>query len=335
MNDKSVFSGSPLANYDYSFDHYLKKRKAMLNASMDGNGVPNYAYKTDYELRKKLDSTPGLFNIARNLTATTVSRMMQIENLSSLAVGPHQFPEVYSIACDCAKRLGIGVPNIYIEESNELNAWTYAYDDGEPIVVVTSLMLKRMTLGELKAVIGHECGHIQNYHSLYSTVCQILFEGGIVGGAVVAPNIVAPLINLLTAGVSMTLKMWTRAAEVTADRAALICCDNIEDALRVNKKFLYGAVEVDDKIDTRLDLDSLRAQMEMSMNNPMRLYELNADHPLSIKRLFAQIEFSECETFYKWRPDFKTPGCVMRSKEETDLRCKKYIDVIKGKGDKK
>ncbi len=335
MSDNRLLGTSPLDGFDFSFARYLEEKKAISSAGMDGNGIPNYAYKSDYDMRKKLDATPGLFHIARNLTATYSARFLQQENMHSLAVGPHQFPEIYQIGCDCAKRLGITVPNIYIQPSEVLNAYAYATDEAEPFIVVTSLMLKRLSLGELKAVIGHECGHIHNYHSTYTILCSLLFEGGLVGGHVLTKGALAPLYSLLTAGIELTLNMWSRAAEVTADRAAMICCDDLEDAYRVNKKFMYGAVEVDDKIDTRLETSSLREQMEMTMRNPTRLYELNSTHPLPIKRVFAEMEFSECETFYRWRPDLKTPGCTMRPKEEVDRRCKNYIDVISGKGGKK
>ncbi len=344
MDKNMILADSPLANFDYSFAHYLQKRKARISSGMDGNGIPNYAYKPDYDLRKKLDSMPGLFNAARNITATYASRYLQQENMKSLAVGPHQFPEVYQIGCDCAKKLGIAVPNIYIQPSEVVNAYTFATDDDEPFIVVTSLLLKRMSLGELKAVIGHECGHIQNYHSTYTVLCQLLFSGGVIGGTILGGTILGgpalsallePVLAILTSGMKMALNMWSRAAEVTADRAAMICCDDLEDAYRVNKKFLYGAVEVEDKIDTELSTKTLKEQMEMTMNNPNRLYELQYSHPLSIKRIFAEMEFAESETLYKWRPDLKTPGCIMRTKEEVDRRCKRYIDVVNGKGDRK
>lgn len=334
MSTNQSLLDSPLANFNYSFDSYMKKQKAKMDAVMDGNGLPNYAYKSDYELRKKLDTTPGLFHAARNITATYASRFLHQENMNSLAVGPDQFPEVYQIGCDCAKKLGIGVPNIYVQPSEVVNAYAYATDDTEPFIVITSLLLKRMSLGELKAVIGHECGHIQNYHSTYTILCNLLFQGGLLGGYVLTNGLLAPLYNILTTGIQLSLSMWSRAAEVTADRAGMICCDNLEDAYNVNKKFLYGAVEVEDKINTNLEIKSLREQMDMTMNNPTRLYELSASHPLSIKRIFAELEFSECDILYRWRPDLKTPGCKMRSKEETDRRCRQYIDVINGKGGK-
>lgn len=335
MNNNIVLADSPLSDFDYSFDSYLQKKKAHFAANMDGHGLPNYAYKLDYELRQVLDATPGLFQIARNITATYAGRIMQQENMHSLAVGPNQFPEIYKIGCDCAKKLGIAVPNIYVQPSEVLNAYAYITDGQEPFIVVTSLLVKRMTLGELKVVIGHECGHIQNLHSTYTLLCTLLFQGGLIGGNILTGGALAPLAGLLTEGMKMTLSAWSRAAEVTADRAGMICCDDLEDAYSVNKKFLYGAVEVEDKIDTSLQTESLREQMQMTMNNPMRLLELTSSHPLPIKRVFAEMEFAECETFYKWRPDMQTPGCTMRSKEVVDRRCKNYIDVIKGKGDRK
>lgn len=324
---------SPLDGVDYRFETYLKNKKAMLSKHMLGNGLPDYAYYLDFEYRKKLDAIPGLFNTVKKIYSTHVTQCLQRANMSCLAVGPKQFPEVYQIGCDCAKKLGIAVPNIYIDSSEEvLNAYAYAMDDVEPFIVVTSLMLKRMTMGELKAVIGHECGHIQNYHTIYDFIASDLLVAGLGGSQSI--GLPQRLLQTLSVGVMLTLNMWSRAAEVTADRAALICCDNVEDAYSVNKKLLYGAVDVSDKIDTQLDISSLKEQMQMTMDNPGRILELERTHPLSIKRIFAEMEFAECELFYEWRPDLKTPGQIMRSKEETDARCKKYIDVIHGKGGK-
>lgn len=327
---------SPLDGVDYRFETYLKNKKAMLSKHMLGNGLPDYAYYLDLEYRKKLDAIPGLYSISKKVLSTAVARLMQTANMNWLAVGPKQFPEVYQIGCDCAKKLGIAVPNIYITNDEQFNAYTYAADDIEPFIVIGNLLLKRLTLGELKAVIGHECGHIQNGHSVYSYICNIvLTEGTDALGILGLPmQILQTLTNVVTYGAQITMNMWSRAAEVTADRAALICCDHVEDAYSVNKKMLYGAVDVSDKIDTQLDISVLKEQMQMTMDNPNRLMELLTDHPLSIKRIFAEMEFAECELFYEWRPDLKTPGQIMRSKEETDVRCKKYIDVIHGKGGK-
>lgn len=318
---------TPLSGLDWRFNTYLSKKKSEHSKHLRGDGITDYAYALDLEHRKKLDSVPGLYNAAKKICSTVVAKEIQKANLDWLAVGPNQFPEVYQLGCDCAKRLGIGVPNIYITNDNNFNAYTYATDDVEPFIVIGNLLLERYPLNELKGIIGHECGHIHNYHTTYSVLANEL----LVQGANMALRLFGQFQQLLSLGVTITIKTWTRNAEVTADRAAMICCDDPDDAYKAIMKLTYGAAKVDDKITTQLDLNALKEQMKMSMNNITGMYELYADHPLSIKRIFAMMEFAQCETFYSWRPDLKQPGQVIRSKAATDDRCGKIIN-IGGKG---
>lgn len=327
LSNTSEIYASPLSGLDWRFDTYLKKKKAEHAKHILGDGITDYAYAHDLEHRKKLDSVPGLYDIAKKINYTTAAKYTQTLNLDFLAVGPTQFPEVYQIGCDCAKRLGIGVPNIYISNDNTFNAMTVAMDDVEPVIMIGNLLLERYPLNELKAIIGHECGHIHNYHTTY----EVLEKTLVVQGANSALRMLGQMQQILSLGVTLTLKAWSRNAEVTADRAAMICADSPDDAYNAIMKMTYGAAKVDDKITTKLDLNALKEQMQMSMNNVHRLYELYSTHPLSIKRIFAMMEFAQCDTFYSWRPDLRQPGQALRSKAATDERCKQFIRVD-GKG---
>lgn len=332
MNDNINVYCSPLDSINFHFADYVKKRKAEHSKHMVGNNITDYAYASDLEHRKKLDSIPGLYSSAKRICSTMVSQQIQKANMNWLAVGPGQFPEIYQIGCECAKQLGIGVPNIFVDNTDTFNAYTVAADDIEPFIVVCNLAVERLSIGELKAMIGHECGHIHNAHTLYGMVEQILSNAGLFAGSIMGGGLFAQLQTLITSGIQLALNSWSRAAEVTADRAALICSDTPEDMYNMIKKLLYGGIRIGDKINTDLEIESLKQQMETTMNNASSLYEMLATHPLSIKRYFAAMEFAECSTFHSWRPDLKKPGQTMRSKTETDKRCKKYIDVIKGKG---
>ena len=77
-----------------------------------------------------------------------------------------------------------------------------------------------------------------------------------------------------------------------------------------------------------MDIESLKAQLAVNYEAAIRYTELLGTHPITIKRIMADLEFAECETLYQWRPDLKQPGQTLRSQEETDARCKKFIDVI-------
>lgn len=314
---------SPLRHIDSSFTHYVERKKLAALAHMDGNGLPDYAYTPDYELRKKLDAIPHFYELSKKICATYVSRELQIINQSGLAVGPNQFSDVYEIGRDCAKRLGIGIPNIYIVSSTELNAYTIAMDDIEPLIVIYSGLYERFTPGELRTVIGHECGHIHNQHGVYNIMAQLVLEGGI--GAAAIGGISSLLLNPIFIGAQVALNGWSRAKEVSADRAGMICCDRLEDAYTSEAKFLYGAAFGEHTV----DFAELEKQLEMQRSNITRLEELNRTHPASVRRIMAEKLFAECELFYRWRPDLRTPGQTMRSKDETDELCRQYINVVK------
>lgn len=313
---------NPLRGIDASFSHYVERQKLTARAHMDGNGLPDYAYTPDYELRKKLDAIPHFYSLSKKICATYVSREMQIINQSGLAVGPNQFPDVYEMGRDCAKRLGIGIPNIYILGSTELNAYTIAMDDVEPLIVIYSGIYERFTPGELRTVIGHECGHIHNQHGIYNIMANLLLQGGL--GAAAASGLSSLLLDPILIGAKVALDAWSRAKEVSADRAGMICCERIEDAHTAEAKFLYGAAFGEHTV----DFAELEKQLEMQMNNITRLEELDNSHPATVRRIMAEKFFAECDLFYRWRPDLRTPGQVLRSKEETDALCKKYINIV-------
>ena len=322
---------SPLSGINTSFEDYLRRKKAEQSIHMHGT-VPDYAFAMDYELRRKLDNIPHFYSLARKISSTLTTRYMQIYNQKSLLVGPSQFPEIYQMGVDCAHTLGIPVPNIYVYSSTEMNAFTVASADTSPLIVLHTGIIDRMTPGELKCVIAHECGHIHNQHLVYKLVINEILStaSGIAGGVAVTLANVA----LMT--------LWTRASEISADRAALICANSVEDAINVDYKLLSGGT-INTLLNSSMDLNTLHSQLEEALNNPTRFEEafvmspllmnkvVLADHPSAMRRIFADLAFEECDLFYSWRPDLKKPGMHLRSKQETDARCQKLINIWNNK----
>lgn len=313
---------SPVRSMEHSFRTYVKRRKAVEERRMSGNGLPDYAFSVDYEYRKKLDAIPHFYNLAKKICATYASRTLQETNLRGMLVGPEQYPDIYQMGCDCARILGIGIPNIYIVNDQSINAYTVGTDDVEPLIVIHSGLYERVTPGELRCVIGHECGHIHNQHGVYNMIKQLLMAAGTSAAGMIS----AQLMNLMTMGAEFLLNAWSRAAEVTCDRAGMICGERVEDAYNVNAKLLYGAAIGDQGT---VNLEALKKQLEMQMGTIARLDELLTSHPTSVRRIMAEMEFSECEVFYRWRPELKEAGQNMRSREETDERCRRYVDVVR------
>ena len=310
---------SPIRMIDTSFENYVTKRKLENSVHMNGT-VPDYAFALDYELRSKLDAIPRFHSLCKKITSTIESREIQIINQGALKVGPNQFPEIYQMGVECAHRLGIGIPNIYIKGTPEMNAYTYASDDTSPLLVLYTGIVDRMTPGELKVVIGHECGHIHNQHLVYETVIRKILTGatGLTG-------------NIIFSAANMSLMhFWTRAAEVTADRAAIICADNFEDVISVNAKLASGGT-LNTTYQKTMDVDAICEQLLMTLDNPTRLLEIQRDHPAFARRVFCSKEFEQCEVLYSWRPDMRKPGTRVHKKDETDAKCKKLVSFYKNK----
>lgn len=309
---------NPLHGIDYSFKTYLANRKAENIRHMDGNAIPDYAYGIDYELRKKLDSIPGFFKLSRKLVAAQSSVMLQEINQNATCATASTFPDVYEIGCECARRLGTTIPNIYIYPSTEINAYAVATEEIEPLIVIYSALYERVTKGELKAVIGHECGHFHNHHSTYQLLVNVLLQSSVAGAGILAGKAV---MGMLTKGATVALNAWSRAAEVTADRAGMICADSLEDCLSLQAKFMYGGAFGDHQV----DYESLKEQLQIQMGNATKYLELNYDHPTSVRRMLAMEEFAKCRVYYDWREDLKKTDAILCSREECDEHCKKFI----------
>ncbi|MDI9470195.1 MAG: M48 family metallopeptidase [Bacillota bacterium] len=312
---------NPTQEINISFDDYVRERTERIGRRMEG-GVPNYAFASDYALRQKINQIPGVFTVFKALTSHMVPVMRQKFMREATRVTPNQFPKIFAMTKDCSEMLGIGLPTVYVQpEIGQLNAFAMAIEDSEPLVILYSSLVERTTDQELKAVIGHECGHVHNNHGIYNLIVEILVNG-------VGVNLpgVGDILRLLTAPIQIAIRTWGRAAEITCDRAGIICCGEADSTISVHGKFQSGGLLSGQAI----NVDELLTQYEAMRETPVRLQELVSTHPAGVRRILAAREFVHSEPFYSWHPEMKTPGMRLYTKEELDSRCKRYVDVMKG-----
>lgn len=322
---------NPTDAVSLDFNAYVANRKHELGRHLV-DGVPDYGFALDNDLRRRMASLRPLRSVASAITATAVPLQKQLYRMSGVAVGPRQLPEIYAVAEDCARRLGIGVPQVFVYPSGDLNAFTIATTDVAPIVVITTALVEAFAMEELKFVIGHECGHIHNLHGLYQTAFEFLANPAamgmlqlmsVAGSPVVLLNFAA---NALQKGLLLYLKRWERCAETTSDRAGLICCGDLDAGLRALTKLATGGGA---KL-SGVNVDELVKQVDPSRRNPFAWQELLMDHPLIPKRIAALKLFASCDVFRSWRPDQVDDGTPVRSKDEVDRLCAEVIDVVPG-----
>ena len=312
---------NPTEQIDLSFSNYANVREEAAAAHMV-DGVSDYCFSLDKQMRSRLSVLKPLQALAKAALGVAVTIQRELMQLQGVAVGPNQYPEIHAIGEDCARRLGIGVPQIFVKFDVQPNAYTFATDEcGEMIVLHTSLV-EMMTYDELRFIIGHESGHIHNKHTVYNTMVQLISNSAVMAMLYKFP-ISYILLPLIRSTLGYLLMAWSRCAEITADRAGLICCGDVNAARYALAKLQVGGGE---KLHN-INLEQYVHQIENVQATPVRFTELDWDHPVTSKRIEALRLFSRCEPLFGWRPEMRGDGPVS-TREEVDSRCEEFISVL-------
>ncbi len=267
-----------------------------------------YAYAADVAMLRSFQRMRPVELAAASVVRTSKEWMRSQLLGSAVKVGPKQFPSIHKIAEHCAKVLTVPIPNVYIVNSPVPNAYTYGTEE-ESFIVIHSALVDHFDEAELKFVIGHETGHIQNKHVVYNTALMILTQGvGVFFAWIVQPALIA-------------LRQWTRRAEITCDRAGLLCNNDLEAATRSFLKLATGS----HKLYKEMNVDAFLEQFEEGQASFGRLGEAFASHPYLPKRIHALRAFADSE-LYRSAASLGAGGLDM---EEVDRRTSEIIQITK------
>lgn len=300
-------SPDPTQRVSLDFPAWMAARQRR-QASHLVDGVPDYAFALDLRVRRQLEALGPLRAVAQALNAGTVPIQRALHEVQGVAVGPRQLPKIHALGVACAERLGIGVPQIFIVQDPTLNAFTFATNDVDQLIVLTSGLVHALDDAELMFVIGHECGHIHNRHVVYNTLWELLtneLARRIFRTAIALLGPAAWVAQLLaTAFTVSTLYIfgrWHRCAEITCDRAGLICCGDIAASQRVNGKLHMGGLGNLEGFDP----EEYQRQTRTYSKSWLRILELIQSHPPGPKRADALARYARADVLARWRPDLR------------------------------
>ena len=191
-----------------------------------------YEHPFDRQAIKTLKGLPGLETLTSAVIKHFASKTYRI-NLtgSNIKITPTNFPEIYDIVDEACSILRVEkLPEVYLSPNWWINAYTVGTET-EHLLCIESGSIERLTRDELLFVIGHEIGHIKSGHVLYHTMGSCMpILGDIVGAVSLGIG------TLVTKGLELALYRWMRMSELTADRAGILACQDVEVAMRVNMK---------------------------------------------------------------------------------------------------
>jgi len=263
------------------FNAYCDRMRAdSQGARTPSPGDLDYSYVLDRQTRTAFESAKPV-----ELAVASAVRLFQERERGRLLgnavkVSARQFPRIHGIALECAQTLGIAAPQVYVVNSPHVNAATYGTRT-DSFVLVHSALIDQYTEQELRFVIGHECGHIHNSHVVYLTTLHLL------------KGIAQAALGPLAAPAVLPLSAWSRRAEITCDRAGLLCTQDDKIAYRALARLVVGS----SKLWEQFNIDAFVEQYEEGRESLSRYMEAFASHPYLPKRIMALRVFAQSELF--------------------------------------
>ena len=287
------------------FDAFVAKKKA----ERAEHGVEitghEYTYTFDRQSRIAFENTkPVAYAVEASVRLFKQMGTHQLLG-HAVRVSDRQFPRIYGITKRASDTLGIAMPQVFVVNSPVFNAGTLGTNE-ESFIVVHSALVDAYTDDELRFVLGHECGHIHNCHVVYLTTLHYLK----MIAAAFLPWIVYPAM--------IPLNELSRRAEITCDRAGMLCSKNEQVSARALTKLVLGSKKLYDEF----NLDAFLEQYEEGKDSIGRYMEALATHPYLPKRVLAMRVFAQSDLYKNAAGVLPSGGLTMT---EVDDRVKALL----------
>ncbi len=210
---------------DFDFARWLAARRGSMEQSAREGAA--YAFAAERKFRRTLGLARPV-TMALEATTRLWRDVARTELLgTAVKVTDQQYPRVWRAAKTAGLALRVQVPIVFAAPTSSIKVKVLGTEDA-PHLIVNLELAEKLDETELVAAIGHELGHIQNGHILYATALHYLTSSA----AFFVRWVVQPAI--------MTLQAWSRRAEVTCDRAALLAVRDLDKTLTAMVKLELG-----------------------------------------------------------------------------------------------
>jgi len=252
---------------DFDFAKWLAaRRNSQEQAAREGAA---YAFANERRFRRTLTLARPV-TMALEATTRLWRDVARAELLgTAVKVSDAQYPRVFHAAKKAGEALRTRVPAIFAAPNTDFNVKVLGTEDA-PHLIVNLELAEKLDEDELVAAIGHELGHVQNGHILYATALHYLTHSA----AFFIRWVVQPAI--------MTLQAWSRRAEVTCDRAALLCTKDLDKTLSALVKLELGLEK-----GSAFNVEEYLKQPPDNRKGFGRFGELFRSHPYVPKRIAA------------------------------------------------
>ena len=257
-------------------------------------GKHEYIHPADSKALAALRAIPGIDTALKKLLAVTGESAIRVMFMASaVKVTSKQCPDLHAKLQIACTTLGVDMPDLFIQQNPMVNAFTGGVE--KPVIVLHSALLERLTDEETLAVIAHEVGHIHAEHVLYLTAARLMEALANLSVARLIPG--SEIIKfIVSAGIGSALLAWSRRAELSCDRAAMLVVQDPHIIGRTMMKLAGGTFA--SKIDYDLFLEQAREFQKNYEEKALDKFWANIinaglSHPFPVWRVSEIIEWVE------------------------------------------
>jgi hypothetical protein len=238
-----------------------------------------YEHPADRAATSALHSVPLLDKVIKRLTDLGHERRLrQMFMGNAVRLGSDQVPEVWASYVQCASILDLEtIPDLYLMNDPHVNAM--AIGAKTPMIVVNSSLVGSYGPDDVRTVLAHELGHVLSEHNYYTTALLLLRQ--FMEGAL--PK--SLLLGLPVRGMYYALLEWSRAAELSSDRAAALVMGDPLAPCRVLMRLAGGSLP-------GMSLDAFIRQAteyededDIFSRHTRFWAEMNLSHPVAVRRI--------------------------------------------------
>lgn len=290
-----------------------------------------FLHDSDKAALAALKAIPGFAQFTKAFMKVWSEKYLKVLNMSSkVKLGPNQMPKYYNMLPPICDKLGIEIPELYLE----LNVFPNAYTTGdtEPAITITSGLIETIPEELIPTVLAHECGHIACHHTLYTTMGVLLLNGA-ARSFNLSSTVMYPL--------KVAFYYWMRCSEFSADRAAIIYDGSADKTTELMMRFAGYDKDIPVEANVEAFLEQANEYRDMLLDSNYNkaleflLYQDSDynDHPLTVVRAYEGNEWSKGERFANIMDYLSSGG--EDSSLPVELNPKKYVgkDVADAEAD--
>jgi len=206
----------------------------------------SWEHPADRAALQTLRSVPGFDEVVKKIYGFVGERGVRLVfQADAVRVGGTQFPKLNHLYTDVLTSLDwADRPELFVSQTPFVNAGAFGMD--KPFIVINSGAMRLLDDDEMRALLGHELGHIMSGHALYRTILVLILNVSFASLPFLAGIALLPI--------RIALLEWYRKSELSSDRAGLVASQDAQAALRMFLKMAGGGDM------TQMDLNAFLVQ---------------------------------------------------------------------------